>query len=445
MYPDETSRSAQLFRRAKASIPGAVSRNSVYFPPYPVYVAEARDCRITDVDGNERIDFVNNMTSIIAGHSHPAVVQAVQEQAARMMGIAMPTEIEIELAELICSRVPGVDRVRFANSGTEGVQWAIRAARGYRNRSRIARAEGAYHGAIDCMETSQLQQNPDTWGPADRPATTVNNRGIPASVLDDVITIPFNDVQATKAILEENADDLAAVIVDPMTGMMAYAQASIEYLRMLRDFADASGVVLIYDEVMSFRVGYSGAQGRVGILPDLAAFGKVIGGGLPIGGVGGRKRFMEVFDRDSDNYRVSHSGTYNANPMSMAAGHAALTVMSRDRFDHIGQLGDRLRAGFRDVLATLGVPGCVQGAGSMTFMRFGHDGPIDNYRDMIGLPNDMRTAFDLHYYLLNHGIQSVEAIVWILNQTMTEKEIDFAVEQVAAGLKSVRSKARATA
>ena len=439
------SKSAQMYKRGAKSIPGSVSRYSVFFPPYPMYVAKAQGCRVTDVDGDERIDFINNMTAIIAGHCHPKVVEAVQQQASTFMGIAMPTEAEIRLAETLCERLPGVERIRFANSGTEGVLFAIRAARAYTGRQKIARVEGAYHGSIDSMETSQLRSNPDTWGPADRPNTTLNNDGVSRSVLNDVVTIPFNDVDATRTILNEHANELAGIIVDPFTGRLAYATASDEYLKMLRDFTTKTGSLLIYDEVMSFRVGYSGAQGRAGITPDISAFGKILGGGLPIGAVGGLAKVMEVFDQDSELFKVLHSGTYSANPMTMVAGHAQLSVMTPDAFDHIENLGKRLRKGLREILNAMNIPGFVRGVASLTFMRLGHDGPFENYRDMIELPHDEKLTMDLHYYLLNHGVHSAESCAWILSNAMTDAEIDFALDQVADGLKSLGAPARATA
>jgi len=437
MYPDSDSRSALLHKRGKRSIPGGISRGAVHFPPYPLYAVKGNGCRITDVDGVERIDFVNNMTAIIAGHSHPHVVAAVSRQAAQLMGVGMPTEVEIELAELICRRVAGIERIRFANSGTEAVLYAIRAARAYTGRQKIARGEGAYHGGIDSMETSQSASRPGTWGPADHPNTTLNNRGVPRSVRDDVITLPLNNLEASKAILDENIHDLAAVVIDPFIGRLGWVALSAEYLEMVREFTRSTGTVLIFDEVMSFRVSHAGAQGLVGITPDLTALGKIIGGGLPIGAVGGLAEFMGVFEPDGTERSVVHSGTYNGNPMSMAAGLAALEVMTPEAYDHIAGLGDRLRAGLKDVLSNLGIPGYVQGIASLSFMRLGDDRPIHDFRDLAEQQFDKELSMRLHHYLLNHGVHAVEACKWILSLPMTAADIDFAVDQVADGLRAV--------
>ncbi len=446
MYPDPNSRSAELFRQANQYIPGGLSRDAIYFSPYPVYVARGQGCRVMDVDGVERLDLVNNMSSIIVGHSHPQVVKAVQEQAASIMGVGMPSEAEIGLAKLICNRLPAVDRIRFTNSGTEGVMFAIRAARAYTGKQKIGRMEGGYNGSIDCMETSRVRSTPDNWGPAERPATTLNNRGIPKSVIQDIVTLPFNDVEATRRLLEENAHDLAGVLIDPYPGRLAFAPASHEFLTMLREFTRDNGSALIYDEVFCSRAGYRFAQGHCGVLPDLTALGKIIGGGLPIGAVAGSEEFMSVFDQSHPAYRLPHSGTYNANPMSMAAGLAAMNIMTPDAYDHIGALGERLRKGLSEALAVAGVPGCVQGLASMSFLWVGNEGPIGNHRDLINKPHDSALQMALHHYLLDHGVQSGDALAWLTSLPMTEADIDFAVEQTAAGLMAVRhSKSYASA
>lgn len=438
MYPDPQSKSAQLFRRAARVIPGGMSRDAIYFPPYPLYVSEGSGCRLVDVDGVERLDFVNNASSTIVGHGHPKVVEAVQQQAARVMGVGMPSEAEIGLAELLCERLPAVERVNFTTSGTEGVMFAIRAARAYTRKQKIGRIEGGYNGSIDCMETSRINSTPERWGPAERPVTTLNGPGIPKSVLSDVVTLPFNDVDSTRQILLENADDLAGVLIDPYPGRLAFAQATQEYLTMLREFTTRHDCALIYDEVFCSRAGYRFAQGHCGVLPDLTALGKVIGGGLPIGAVAGSEKYMAVFDQDHPSYCVRHSGTYHANPMSMTAGLAAMQIMTPEAYDHIGALGERLRRGLRDALKASGVPGCVQGLASMTFMWLGTDGPIRNHRDLLTLPHDAGMQKALHHYLLNHGVQSIEAMAWLTSLPMTDADIDFAVTQVANGLRALK-------
>ena len=438
MYPDSNSRSAQLYGQAQKFIPGGNSRLAVYYPPYPIYIAKGEGCRLTDVDGVERIDFINNMTAIVAGHSHPQVVEAVTRQAAQVMGLGAPHENEVRLAEIICERVTGVEQIRFTNSGTEGIMYAIRAARAYSGRNKIARVEGAYHGGSDLMETSQSGSTPETWGPAERPNTTRVDVGVGTEVINEVITLPMNDVDAARAILTDHATDLAAVIVDPFTPRLGFARASDEFLAFVREFTTANGSVLIFDEVMTFRSGYKGAQGRVGVVPDLTTFGKVIGGGLPVGAVGGLREFMAVFDQHDKRHRVHHSGTYNANPMTTAAGAAALSVMTPDAYQHIERLGERLRSGLRAALKNADVPGCVQGIGSLTYMHIGDEGPITSHRASAGMKYDKEAHAKLHIHLLNNGVMTPEGQAWFTSLPMKDSDIDFAVEQVEAGLKQIQ-------
>ncbi|BBE33288.1 aspartate aminotransferase family protein [Sphingosinicella microcystinivorans] len=445
MFPDNNSRSAQLYREARNVIPGGNSRVAVYYPPYPVYIAKGEGCRLTDVDGVERIDFINNMTAIVAGHSHPKVVEAVTRQAQSVMGVGAPHENEVRLAEMICERVAGVEQIRFTNSGTEGIMYAIRTARAYSGRNKVARVEGAYHGGSDLMETSQSGSTPDTWGPAERPNTTRVDTGVGSEVIDEVITLPMNDVAAAKAILSDHASDLAAVILDPFTPRLGFIRASDEFLAYLREFTRSNGSVLIFDEVMTFRSGYHGAQGQVGVVPDLTTFGKVIGGGLPVGAVGGLREFMAVFDQHDSRHRVYHSGTYNANPMTTAAGAAALGVMTPDAYDHINRLGERLRAGLRAALRNADMPGCVQGVGSLTYMHIGDEGPITDHRVRVGMNHDAEAHSLLHVHLLNNGVLTAEGQAWFTSLPMKDSDIDFAVDQVEAGLKQVQVGRRALA
>jgi glutamate-1-semialdehyde 2,1-aminomutase len=432
IYPNSASRSAHLFERARNALPGGNSRHGVYLSPYPIYAATGKGCRVTDVDGNERIDCVNNWSSLIHGHCNDEIVAAVQAQAERLMAAGMPTQVEIELAELLVARLPGVDLVRFSNSGSEGVLFAVRAARAFTGRAKIAKVEGAYHGNIDAVEVSVAPSSAH-WGAPHAPAPVPATDGIPPAVIADTLVLPFNDVQSTEALLREHGDALAAVVLDPVVSRMGLVAATPEYLRMVREVTHELGILLIFDEVFSFRLGYHGIQGEVGVTPDLTALGKIIGGGLPIGATGGRADVMAVFDQTRPPLRVEHGGTYNANPMSMAAGLACMRQMTPAMYTHLELLGDRLREGLRDALERTGVPGHVRGQGSLVALGLGATA-AQNYRELKFGEAERRMISQLHRYLLNHGVQIVPYGMFILSTPMTTDDIDFIVAQTRAGL-----------
>lgn len=435
--PVPSSRSAQLFERGRRVMPGGNSRSGVMFDPYPLYAARAEGCRVTDVDGVERIDFVNNWSSLIHGHGNRKVLDAIAAQSERMLAVGAPTEVEIELAELLCERLPGVDQIRFSNSGSEGVLMAIRAARAFTGRTLIAKVEGAYHGNPDAVEIS-VAPTPRDWGEASAPASVAATEGISPAILSETVVLPFNDVDATRAIIENHAADLAAVIIDPVVSRMGFVEATPAYLEMIRTITRAHRIVLVFDEVFSFRIGYNGAQGRVGVTPDLTALGKIIGGGLPVGATGGSAEIMSVFDQTRQPLRVDHRGTYNANPMTMAAGVAAMDQMTPEAYDRLERLGDRVRDGLREALAEAGVPGTVRGTASLAALVFS-DVPFNSYRELPFDEREMTMISWLHRYLLDRGVQVSPRGLFILSTAMNESDIDEMLVAVGDGLRDMVS------
>lgn len=433
MYPDLESTSASLFERGRRVMPGGNSRVGVMFEPYPLYAAHGKGCRVTDVDGVERIDLINNWSSLIHGHSNPEVLEAIAAQSQRLLAVGAPTEVEIELAELLTARVPGVDTIRFSNSGSEGVLFALRAAKAFTGRPKIAKVEGAYHGNADSIEVS-VAPSPKEWGDAEQPATVAATEGITEGVLQDSIVLPFNDVEATRRIIEAHAHELAGVVIDPVVSRMGFVQATPEYLTMVREVTAAHDILLIFDEVFSFRVGYHGAQGAVGVTPDLTALGKIIGGGLPVGATGGRRDVMEVFDQTRKPLRVEHGGTYNANPMTMAAGLAAMRQMTPEAYDRLDALGERARDGLRAALHDTGLPGAVHGCNSMVALIF-NDSPFSNYRELPLRRREAEMIYALHRYLLDNGVQIIPHGLMLLSTAMTEQDIDEMVDACRAGMR----------
>lgn len=434
-YPDPRSTSARLFERGRRVMPGGNSRVGVMFEPYPLYAVHGQGCRVTDVDGDERIDFINNWSSLIHGHSNGPVLDAIASQAQRLLAVGMPTEVEIELAELLTARVPGIDTIRFSNSGSEGVLMALRAAKAFTGRPKIAKVEGAYHGNADAIEVS-VAPSPKDWGAPDEPATVAATAGITEGVLRDSIVLPFNDLAASRSIIEHHAGELAAVVVDPVVSRMGFVRATPEYLSMLREVTEQHGILLVFDEVFSFRMGYHGAQGAVGVTPDLTALGKIIGGGLPVGATGGRADVMEVFDQTKKPLQVEHGGTYNANPMTMAAGLACMQQMTPEAYDRLDALGDRARDGLRAALHDTGLPGGVHGCASIVALIF-NDASFSNYREIPLRRREAEMVYALHRYLLNHGVMIIPHGLMLLSTAMTEDDIDEMLEAVRAGMREL--------
>jgi glutamate-1-semialdehyde 2,1-aminomutase len=321
-YLARTPRSRDLFDRATASMPGGSTRTTVYTAPYPPYIAEGRGITIRDVDGNHYRDFLGNYTALILGHAHPAVVKAVEAQVRRGSAFAAPTETEIALAEEIRARLPSVERLRFTTSGTEATMFAIRVARAFTGRPLIATFERAYHGTHDAV---------------------VSGPGVPDAIRALNVELPWGDAEGVERALRPHERDLAAVIIEPVQGAGGVRAAEPAFLASLREYTSRIGALLIFDEIISFRVGRGGAQGRAGVRPDLTTLGKIIGGGYALAAFGGREDVMALFDQRRSG-ALTHGGTYNGNPVAAAAGLATLRELTPAAFERLEALGARLRA-----------------------------------------------------------------------------------------------------
>jgi glutamate-1-semialdehyde 2,1-aminomutase len=442
-FPDPASRSAALFARARKVMPGGNTRHMITFEPYTIYADRGQGCRVTDVDGNTYIDWVNTFSALIHGYGHTAVNDAIVRQAGRMTACILPAESEIELAELLAERLPAVEQVRFANSGSEAVMVAIKAARGYTGRPVIAKCEGGYHGQYDFVEPSFLP-TPETWGPRERPAAAPFAKGTPQGVLDNVLVIPFNEPEISLALLEERKTDLAGIIVDPYPARLGFTAAEPAFLDTLRAFCDRNRSILIFDEVFCNRASYQGAHGRAGVNPDLVTLGKIIGGGFPIGAIGGRAGVMSVFDNLVGPPAVSHSGTFTGNPMAMAAGLAAMRLLTPDAFDRMERQGDRLRAGLTRQIAAAGLRMRANGLASMTSLQFFEE-PIRTYREFHARsgPGYLKRMLALHRCMLNEGVLMATRGLMIGSTPMTDADIDETIER--SGRAFARFAADATA
>lgn len=437
-FPSPGSRSAQLAERARSVMPGGNTRHSVYFPPYPIYAVRGQGSRIWDADGVERIDCMNNYSSLIHGHGHPAITAAIARQSTQLLSIALPTETEIALAELLVERLQAIEQIRFCNSGTEAVLFAIKAARAFTGRPLIAKVEGAYHGSGETAAVSS-SPSPARWGSAEAPAS-VPDAGSGPGVAQDVVVLPMNDVENGRRILRQHADRLAAVVIDPLVKNLGFKAVTPAFMAMIREELDACGGLLVLDEVYSLRVGFHGAHAALGLRPDLVAMGKIIGGGLPIGAIGGRADLMTALFDPRAGAKLNHAGTFNANPLTMAAGLAAMQHFDQAAFDRLSGLGERLRQGLREALRIAAAPGVVTGATSMTGF-FLSDKPMENYRDiaavMGGDPTIGQRSEFLFRHLLNRGVYMGSYGFFVLSTATTEAEVDHITEVTLEGLRAL--------
>jgi glutamate-1-semialdehyde 2,1-aminomutase len=432
-YPDRDSRSAQLHLRARRVSPDGASRSTVLIRPYPLYVASGHGAWIIDVDGHRYLDANNNFTSIILGHADPVVNEAVAGQLARGTAFSLATEAELELAELLCGRVPSFDRIRFANSGTEAVMGAIKAARAFTGRPMIAKVEGAYHGTYDHAETS-LGTGPADWGDPAAPTSVPYSAGAPDSVAAEVAVLPFNDPAAARSIIDRCGSKLAAVLIDTLPSRVGMPSPDPEFLAAVTSTAREAGALVVLDEVISFRLGPGGNQGRLGLEPDLTALGKIIGGGFPVGAVAGRAEVMAVFEAiDGARPRVPSGGTFSANSVTMVAGRACMAQLTDAAFDRLAQLGERARQGFRATFERGGVDWQVTGEGSL-FRLHPHGRAIRSYRDTHHSPAEAATMAALQHRLLERQVYLSSYGMGCLSLAMTDADVDHLVGALADAL-----------
>lgn len=417
---------------AQKYLPGGSSRGTAFFDPYPHFIERGEGHYIYDADGNRLLDFMINATSLIMGHAHPDVTAAIQEQAARGTAFTGPTDPQVRLAKILTERVPSLDLIRFTNSGTEGTMMAIRAARAYTGRQKIAKFEGGYHGAHEYVSVS-VRPPAEKLDPSG-PTPIAEHPGLPDSILEQVIVLPYNDLDWCERVLRENASEVACLIMEPIVSSFGYLPGDIEFLRGLRDLTTELGIVLIYDEVQSFRIAPGGAQETLGVVPDMTSFGKIIGGGTPVGAFGGRADIMELFDPTS-GAAIPHAGTFNANPVTMAAGEVVMNHLAPEVYDRMNALGGELRAKLRAVFDEFEVPAQVTGIGSLFGIHFTSE-EIRDYRSVVNSDQTMRKA--LFTGLLNEGILLQTGAAGAMNSLTATDDIDTLVDATRSVVERVR-------
>ena len=376
-----TDQSARLFTLAKALLPGGVNspvRACRSVGCDPLFVRRAAGCLITDVDGNEFIDFVGSWGPMILGHAHPEVVEAIQRAAADGTSFGAPCPLEVELADMVCRSVPSLEKVRFVSSGTEATMSAVRLARGYTGRKVVVKFDGCYHGHADTFLV-RAGSGVITLGIPGSP-------GVPEDIVKNTLSIPYNDTVTLERTLRDESLDIACVIVEPVAGNMGVVPPDEDFLQTLRRITSELGIVLIFDEVITgFRLALGGAQERFGITPDLTCLGKIIGGGLPVGAYGGR---AEIMDRVAPDGPVYQAGTLSGNPLAMAAGLAMLKVVRRPGFyEELEEKSDWFAAEMAGILARVGVPTVLNRVGSMMTCFFTTD-PVRDYESALRADTD---------------------------------------------------------
>lgn len=432
----QQSVSAALYERALKTLPGGVSRNTVLRSPHPLYADFGKGCRVTDIEGVERIDFANNMASLIHGHAHPAVVAAVTEQIARGTAFTLATEVEVRYAEHLCGRNPAFEKLRFVNSGTEAIMGCLKASRAFTGRPKVAKIEGAYHGQYDYAEISQAP-TPASWGDVDRPASVPLAHGTPRSALGDVVVLPFNDVERALAILDGHRGELACVLLDLMPHRVGLSPVEAEFAGALREWTRDNGVLLVLDEVITFRTEYGGAQAGYDFDPDLTALGKVIGGGFPVGAIVGRGEVMDVMNPLVEKVLFPHSGTFSANPVTMTAGLAALELYDEAAVSRLNALARRAMDGIEAAIQETGAAACVTGAGSMFRVHFKARAPR-NYREAFMTPEENARLKVMLDHLFESGFMMINTCTATLSTAMTESEIDDLVAAMKVGFSKTR-------
>ncbi len=436
MKTEKCVESRKMYERALRVLPGGVSRNAVFTRPHATYAKEGKGCYVADIDGNWRLDFANNVASLVHGHAHPTIVEAVSAQLRRGTAFNLTVEMEVNYAEHLCGRSESFDKIRFVNSGTEAIMCCLKAARAYTEKPKMAKVEGSYHGIYDYAEVSQ-SSNPTNWGDPDHPFSVPVTRGTAPGVLEDVVVIPFNDTEHALAILDHHADKLSCVLVDPLPHRVGMMPAKPEFVEALRRWTRRHNALLIFDEVITFRCEYGGAQQWYEVRPDLTALGKIIGGGFPVGAIAGSSEVMEVLNPLADKVLFPHSGTFSANPVTMTAGLTAMRLLTSEEVERLNALGQRARSQIAEAIEISGLPACVAGAGSLFRIHMKAQPPA-NYREAYNSPMEARMVRVLLDHMFRNGVMMINTCSGTLSTPMTGAEIDILAETLLEGFRKAK-------
>ncbi|WP_188207717.1 aspartate aminotransferase family protein [Alkalibacillus aidingensis] len=448
-FQERTSESAKAYEQAKSVIPGGVTANIKYFSPHPIVMKEGSGTQLVDVDGNKYIDYLLCYGALILGHGHPKVKEAVQKQMedCGTFVFGAPHHLEYEMAKKLVDLFPGIDQVRFTNSGLEATLLTIRLAEAYTGKQKVAKFEGHYHGGYDQMLVSV---NPDLDGAGEQsnPSAVPESSGISDYHLEHTVVLPFNDLEATERILRAKQNEISCVILEPVQG--GFIPANEEFMKGLRQVTEELGIVLIFDEVKTgFRLTVGGAQSIYGIEPDLTALGKVLGGGFPVGAVGGKMNIMEMMspDRGRDiltattqeqatDRALFHSGTYNGHPTVLAAGLATINVLEQSGvMKDLLNKTEKLRHNLENLYDQYSIPMQTVGMGSIFNLVF-TDQPIKNYRDLTQADTELRKQID--YELLELGIYTKPMNRYSMSVAHSDEDIQKTIDAHEQAINRIR-------
>lgn len=422
-YLSNTKNSFTKHKTATKVMPGGNTRTTQWMDPYPFFVDKAEGMYIYDIDENKYLDFMLNATTLILGHANPKIMSALANQINDGTVYSVPTDGQTKLANILVDRIPSMEKVRFTNSGTEATMMAIMAARSFTKKTKIAKFEGGYHGTHEHVSVSVYPKKDDL-NPETHPGVPEYSYQ-PPSVLEDVIVLPYNDKDKCETLITKFKNDLSCIIMEPIVSNFGYLPLDIDFLEFIRNITEELGIVLIFDEIQSFRVSKGGAQESFGITPDMTTLGKIIGGGLPVGAFGGKDDIMELFDPTSNNYDIAHAGTFNGNPMTMEAGIAVMSNLNQPDFDYMNSLGEKLRQRLRSVFDEINLPVQITGFGSLFGINFNKNKIID-YRTFI--ENNSQMTKILFSYLRNNEVLLQLKNAGALNVLMGENEINSFVD-----------------
>lgn len=417
-------RSSALFEEAKKYIPGGVNSPVRAFKSVggvPIFMKSAKGAYLTDADDRTYIDYINSWGPAILGHTHPEVLEAVQKQAEKGLSYGTPTELETEIASLIVKNVPNIDQIRMVSSGTEACMSAIRLARGYTGREKIIKFEGCYHGHSDSF-LIEAGSGAATFG-------NPNSPGVTRGTAKDTLLVGYNDLEKVKFIFEQNKNEIAGVIIEPIAGNMGCVLPENNFLQELRKLCDENGTLLIFDEVMTgFRQAFGGAQERFGVKADLVTYGKVIGGGMPVGAFAGRNEIMDCLAPKGSVYQA---GTLSGNPLAMRAGLTTLQIIQRDVdfYKNIDKTTETLSQEIEKIFAEKGLQNVINRKGSMMSIFFGVE-KVSNFEDAKKANHKQFNEF--FHYLLSNGIYLPPSgyETWFISSAIKQTEIDKTLEVI---------------
>ena len=424
-------KSIELFSRAQQSIPGGVNSPVRAFKSVggtPLFIQKAEGAFLYDADGNKYLDYIASWGPMILGHAYEPVINAIREQAIYSTSYGAPTELEIKMAELIKKMTPNVDLIRMVSSGTEACMSAIRVARGYTGKNKFIKFEGCYHGHADAFLVK-----------AGSGVATLNIQTVPgvtAGAANDTLTCAYNDLQAVERLVKEHKDEVAAIIVEPVAGNMGCILPKPGFLEGIRKICDREKIIFIFDEVMTgFRLAKGGAQEKLGVEADLVTYGKVIGGGLPVGAFGGRKHIMEVVAPLGSVYQA---GTLSGNPIAMIAGYTLLSILNEQPklLQELNEKTVYLRDGLDKVLKASGTPYVINQLGSMISVHFS-DHPVTDFASASSANNELFKKY--FHAMLNRGVYLPPSAFesWFLNNAMTKADLDFTIEATKSSLEEI--------